>query len=433
MHMSVGGFIASALLIQAISTAGVMPTAIWVAEPGYALIVCLGLVILSASILFSLRRLLTEDTRPDRRKQNIDPSFAELARGLEVPLKLMKECAERIRDVETSTPFKQNAEMIVRTADAIASFTQGLASGDPGAAQPPALSQFDAEIQALRSLYERMRSGQQAPTGPENLEAPLALVVEANRTTRKIMEKTLERAGFRCTCVQNDQAALETFRTHTAAVVVGSIETARAYRDLYPSGGAPVIVLAEDRSTETRQRCLEAGASASLARPLDPLHLAEAILGLVRESEKELPVSPTVRPRAKDASKLPKLEAQPLDERALGDLEKLGGSEFVRDIVAQFVGDAATVLVSLRAAVAERDPKTFREQAHALRSCAANVGAQNVYRMCLAWRKLDSHEIAASGMKYMEMLESEFQRVRTALEPMLDEGERGSASDSAAA
>jgi hypothetical protein len=62
---------------------------------------------------------------------------------------------------------------------------------------------------------------------------------------------------------------------------------------------------------------------------------------------------------------------------------RLGGRDFVRDIVAQFVADAAAVLASLTAAVASRDSKGFREQANALRSCAANVGAPNVYRMCL--------------------------------------------------
>jgi two-component system sensor histidine kinase RpfC len=90
---------------------------------------------------------------------------------------------------------------------------------------------------------------------------------------------------------------------------------------------------------------------------------------------------------------------------------RLGGRDFVRDIVAQFVADAAAVLASQTAAVASRDSN---EQAHALRSCAANVGAQNVYRMCLAWRDLDAQEIASSGSKYMQMLEAEFDRVRGA-------------------
>jgi hypothetical protein len=61
------------------------------------------------------------------------------------------------------------------------------------------------------------------------------------------------------------------------------------------------------------------------------------------------------------------------------------------------------------------------------------VGAQNVYRMCLAWRDLDAQEIAASGAQYMQMLEQEFERVRGALTPMLQQGDGGSGPDSKAA
>jgi two-component system sensor histidine kinase RpfC len=67
-----------------------------------------------------------------------------------------------------------------------------------------------------------------------------------------------------------------------------------------------------------------------------------------------------------------------------------------------------------------------------LRSCAANVGAQNVYRMCLAWRDLDAQEIAACGAKYIQMLEAEFARVQGALAPMLQQLD-GSGPESEAA
>ena len=60
MHMGVNGFIVAALLIQAVSIAGVIPTEVWLAKPGYAFTVCIGLVTLSACILFSLRSLLMQ-------------------------------------------------------------------------------------------------------------------------------------------------------------------------------------------------------------------------------------------------------------------------------------------------------------------------------------------------------------------------------------
>jgi two-component system sensor histidine kinase RpfC len=164
--------------------------------------------------------------------------------------------------------------------------------------------------------------------------------------------------------------------------------------------------------------------------PVAPHALARTALELIAQSPAAATPEAAPSPARREA---PKLEPEPLDARALGDLQKLGGAEFVRDIVAQFVADAATVLAGLAAAVSARDTKAFREQAHALRSCAANVGAQNVYRMCLAWRDLDAQEIAASGAQYMQMLEAEFERVRGALAPMLepDDGRSGPASKAA--
>jgi hypothetical protein len=52
--------------------------------------------------------------------------------------------------------------------------------------------------------------------------------------------------------------------------------------------------------------------------------------------------------------------------------------------------------------------------------------------MCLAWRDLDAQEIAASGAQCMKMLEKEFERVRAALTPMLqDDGGSGPSSEAA--
>jgi two-component system sensor histidine kinase RpfC len=180
---------------------------------------------------------------------------------------------------------------------------------------------------------------------------------------------------------------------------------------------------------ETESEAAELAADAIIAMPIVPRDLARKAAELIA------PRAARARSQARTAPhrEVPQLEAEPLDSRALGDLESLGGRDFVRDIVAQFVADAASVLASLSAAIASRDQKAFREQAHALRSCAANVGAQNVYRMCLAWRDLDAQEIAAFGSQYMQMLEEEFERVRGALAPMLHPDHGGAGPDSKAA
>jgi HPt (histidine-containing phosphotransfer) domain-containing protein/CheY-like chemotaxis protein len=358
VHMDVNGFIFCALLIQALSTAGVMPAEVWVAEPGYALIVCFGLVTLSACLLFSLKSLLTQ---PAEKRRHEAPS-----------------------DTAPHQP-----------------------------SEPPA---------ALAAHAHEPSAG-------------VALLVQNSRTTQAIIEKSLANAGIQSLCVADEREAHDRLRAERIDLLIvnATAETggrSAALRNLCEFSrrtGIPVLALAIDNSVEA-----DLPADTMIRMPIVPHVLARAATNLIERAplNTAIALSDATAPPQRE---LPKLEPEPLEARALGDLEKLGGRDFVCDIVAQFVADAAAVLASLAAAVAQRDPKSFREQAHALRSCAANVGAQNVYRMCLAWRDLDTQEIAASGAQYIQMLEQEFERVRGALTPMLQQGDGGSGPDSKAA
>ena len=67
----------------------------------------------------------------------------------------------------------------------------------------------------------------------------------------------------------------------------------------------------------------------------------------------------------------------------------------------------------------------FREQLHALRSAAANIGARGIYEMCLSWRHIAPEDFAIRGETHLKKLTEEFERVRMGL--------RGRISDHTAA
>jgi len=357
VHMGVNGFIICALLIQAVSIAGIMPAQVWMVQPGYAITVCIGLITLSACILFCLKSLLTQFPR------------------------------EQTREPEPVTTEEQ----------------------------PPSPLRNPNAISAQADM-------------------PVALVLQSSRTVQTIIEKSLAKVGIGTVCVSDEPAAERSLRAGGIGLLIADAALHASNRSVALHGlcnscrGKGIPVLAMVAETPDAQQF---SADASVAMPIIPDELARRALELMRRPSRQ-PDSGTLEHELVPQRELPKLEPDPLDARALADLEKLGGRDFVRDIVAQFVADAAAVLASLTAAISSRDPKAFREQAHALRSCAANVGAQNVYRMCLAWRDLDAQEIAASGTKYMQMLEEEFERVRGALAPMLQQRD-GSGPESQAA
>lgn len=56
-----------------------------------------------------------------------------------------------------------------------------------------------------------------------------------------------------------------------------------------------------------------------------------------------------------------------------------------------------------------------RDLLHALRSCAANVGATAIYEFCLAWREIDLEELVERGEICMTRLQEAFEEARQAM------------------
>ena len=77
--------------------------------------------------------------------------------------------------------------------------------------------------------------------------------------------------------------------------------------------------------------------------------------------------------------------------------------------------DGGEILDVLAEAAVSGDLKLFREQLHALRSAAANIGARGIYEMCLGWRHIAPEDFAIRGEAHLKKLGEEFERVRMAL------------------
>ncbi|MCC2099101.1 MAG: Hpt domain-containing protein [Hyphomicrobiales bacterium] len=120
------------------------------------------------------------------------------------------------------------------------------------------------------------------------------------------------------------------------------------------------------------------------------------------------------------------------DENAMQDLVELGGADFAAEIVDQFVTDGARLLKDISSAVAASDGASFREHAHALRSCAANVGARGIYNLCMEWRQASSSQISADGAEYSRELEREFFAIAEMLRGRYGAQTAGGADDIAA-
>lgn len=300
---------------------------------------------------------------------------------------------------------------------------------------PPPLAPFVAELarrddagalaEAVAFVVGPSAGETAAPAAQPDPQQPCAvLVAEDNRTNQKVIEKMLTRAGHRVTIAANGDAALELLARERFDIVfmdinmpvVDGVEATRRLRARETHGErTPVIALTADVTLETRERCAAAGMDGCLTKPVEMKDLL-AFVGRWATANDAQASERGTAPDALPADRRPSVNA-----RALGDLESLGGRDFVCEIAQQFVADAVAILAALTAAARENDVLRFRDEAHALRSCSANIGASNIYELCLSWREVGAREFAANGAAYIAELEREFDRVRADLAPYLSQ------------
>ena len=291
-----------------------------------------------------------------------------------------------------------------------------------------------ADIEAFAATLQIAKAGE-AQTVDEDGNVALpsvmrklsVLVADDNRTNQKVIGKILERAGHNVTIVDNGEQALDAMQAKAYDIalmdvnmpVLNGIEATKLHR--FASLGKPrlpIVALTADATPETKQRCEEAGMDACVIKPIEPARLLNIIDSIVGEKqvsdEQAFTESETVK-RITSHPKFRSTDNSAIDIRALTDLEALGGAKFVDELIIDFCRDTEVLLGELRESAKNGDVAAFREQLHAMRSGAANIGARRIYKMCLSWRHIGERELEQRGSDYLAKLANEFAQVRDAL------------------
>ncbi|WP_207539355.1 ATP-binding protein [Sabulicella rubraurantiaca] len=256
------------------------------------------------------------------------------------------------------------------------------------------------------------------------------LVADDNRTNLRVAGKILESGGHRATLVEGGEMALDALEEDEFDLVLmdlnmpdmDGIEAARLYR--FQAMGrrqVPWAALTADATDEALRRCQEAGFVERLVKPLTPDALLAVVERLALPSAGPQPgVEPIVsHPRFRPTNQML------VDQRALDNLEALGGAEFVQSVVEDFLHDAEEILEELRLAALEADASQYRARAHAMHSAAANVGATALCELCRAAKDVSPQELREQGERMVERIANELLRVRPLLLRPSERGEAG--------
>lgn len=254
------------------------------------------------------------------------------------------------------------------------------------------------------------------------------LVADDNPTNQKVIAKILEKAGHDVEIAENGEVALDALNRNTFDIVLmdlnmpvmNGIEATKLYH--FASLGqrtAPVVGLTADATPAARERCMEAGMVECITKPVEPVELLRKMEEIIAVEERRLGIDPPL-----EGVNVAPIAAHPrfravgraiVDMRTLDDLKELGGPDFVREVVDGFVSDTDTALNALSELCGSSDLEGFRSQAHALRSGAANVGAQGIFAICSKLESIDEEEFLKHGFEKLRELHLEVAQVRDAL------------------
>jgi signal transduction histidine kinase/DNA-binding response OmpR family regulator len=254
-------------------------------------------------------------------------------------------------------------------------------------------------------------------------QAARILVVEDNVVNQKVVQKLLERQGYRSDLAGNGFEALTALRERPYDLVLmdcqmpemDGFEATRQLRDpatAVRDATIPVIALTANAMQGDRERCLQAGMNDYLTKPIAAQALADA---LARWLPEKVGVGETAP--APDAQ-LKALDGAVFDAESM--LMRFGGDLEIAEIaVAGALESVPEELAGLRQAAADGDHETARRHAHTIKGLTASIGA----KPCAAAAEHIEHRLRAqelhAALHALQHLEERFLILSEALQNWL--------------
>lgn len=244
----------------------------------------------------------------------------------------------------------------------------------------------------------------------------LALVADDNALNRSVLSRLLERAGLRVMLANDGEEALTLLTGSDIDLafidvnmpVIDGIELAGLYAFTSSNNRrTPLIGLTADGSKETQARCLQAGMKACLVKPVRSAELIAAAEDVLAD---RVP-TPIASLESNLESDRPSRLAPTMDAQTLSDLEALGGTEFLQQLLSDFRHDGHSLVELLGVAHAGRNVHDFRFNAHSLSSISANIGARKLRALCLRWSKISEDALDRDGDLLIADLRHEWDEV----------------------
>ncbi|MEN9492497.1 MAG: hypothetical protein RJA63_2946 [Pseudomonadota bacterium] len=266
---------------------------------------------------------------------------------------------------------------------------------------PGAGSVFSLRLPLETAEPETAAAAALAPThesGAGRLAGLRVLAVEDLELNRIVLENILANEGAYAVFAEHgehamtlvDQRGIDAFDvvlTDVQMPVMDGYELARRIRSLSPH--IPIVGLTARAMREELDRCLAAGMSAQITKPIDEDELVSTILACSRDAQRLLAAEAAGEkaPRPADAA-----ESDVIDWNALAERYK-GRTGFADRLLATFVRTHGETSATLGRALQTQDWAAISAIAHSLLSLAGSIEAPRVHDLS---RQLETALMAAS-------------------------------------
>jgi signal transduction histidine kinase/DNA-binding response OmpR family regulator/HAMP domain-containing protein len=294
---------------------------------------------------------------------------------------------------------------------------------------------FDVLLSAAleKPIYrDFLQNGKQILDGRLGDHYPLSiLLAEDHLVNQKVALLMLERMGYRADVVANGFEVLDALQRQRYDVVLmdvqmpemDGVEATIALRKTFPSDMQPyVIALTANALEGDRERYLQVGMDDYLSKPVHAMLLQRAIQKYVYRKWPE-----TTLPNNVQKTVVVEEVIQPERSSAVIDLEKFkeyfpdfeSDVEVLPGLVNLFLTDTENRLAVLRRAIIENQSGVLREQAHALKGASLNFGAVYFSELSRQLELMGSVADLIGAAQKLDILEREFQLVRTELQTLI--------------
>ena len=245
------------------------------------------------------------------------------------------------------------------------------------------------------------------------------LVADDHEANRMVVQRLLQKAGHRVTCVNGGEDVLNALESFDYDAVicdlhmpdVSGLDLLKQLRVMEAGSPqrTPVLILSADVTPDAIRNCERAGARAFLAKPVVATRLLDTLADIATNG--------VVAPQAPVPATEVRVGDEILDMTVLDELSALGmGEAFEREFIAQCLNDADGCIGAMAHAMEHGQGEHLRDHAHALKGVASNLGLVKLAAAASELMRLADWQVQREWRQRLAAVNSYLAQGRAALE-----------------